>query len=60
LHVFAGFALTWLATLNLYDVNRPTLDLATFYGFRPNWALSFHFRNVFRSRSFGVGVQHRF
>lgn len=50
----------WLAMLDLYNLNRLTLDLATFYGFQPNWAFSLHFRDVFHTRSFGMGIQHRF
>jgi phospholipid/cholesterol/gamma-HCH transport system substrate-binding protein len=50
----------WLAMLDMYNLNRLTLDLTTFYGFQPNWALSLHFRDVFHTRSFGMGIQHRF
>jgi phospholipid/cholesterol/gamma-HCH transport system substrate-binding protein len=53
-------ASNWLAMLDLYNLNRLTLDLATYYSFQRNWAVSLHFRDILYTRSYGIGIQYRF
>jgi phospholipid/cholesterol/gamma-HCH transport system substrate-binding protein len=51
---------TWLAMLDLYNLNRPTLDLSTYYTFQINWAFSLHLRDILHTRNWGMGIQYRF
>lgn len=49
----------WLR-LDLYDLNRPTLDVSAHYGWASNWALGLHVRGLLQVPSYGLGVQYRF
>ncbi|MDR5684184.1 MAG: MlaD family protein [Armatimonadota bacterium] len=50
----------WLTMLDVYNLNRLTLDLTTYYSFQPSWAISLHLRDILYDRSWGIGVQYRF
>ncbi len=49
----------WLR-LDLYDVNRLTLDASLHYGLAPHWALGLHVRGLLQVPSYGFGIQYRF
>ncbi len=49
----------WLR-LDLYDLNRPTLDISAYFGWTPNWALGLHVRGLLQLPSYGLGIQYRF
>jgi len=50
----------WWLTLNLYDFNRLTLDVAGYYEWAPQWSVGLHVRDVLQSPSYGLGVRYRF
>lgn len=50
----------WRLAVDLYNLNRLTLDVSTHYQWVPHWALGFHIRDVLQSPSYGLGIQYRF
>ncbi len=50
----------WRLSVELYNLNRLTLDVAARYGWMPHWAVGLHARDVLQSPSYGLGIQYRF
>lgn len=56
---YRSAALGWLS-LDLYNLNRLTLDVSGYYAWTPHWTVGVHVRDVLQSPSYGLGVQYRF
>lgn len=50
----------WRVSLDVYNLNRLTLDVSTYYGWTRHWSVGLHVRDVLQSPSYGLGVQYRF
>ncbi len=50
----------WRFSVDLYNLNRLTLDISTHYEWMPHWAVGLHARDVLQSPSYGLGIRYRF
>lgn len=50
----------WAFAIDLYNLNRLTLNLSAHYAASGNWAIGLHLRDLFQTPSYGLGVQYRF
>ncbi len=50
----------WRVSLELYNLNRLTLDVSTYYAWMPQWAVGVHVRDLLQDPSYGLGIQYRF
>ncbi len=50
----------WRVSLDLTDVNRPTLNLSLHYAVQPHLSVGLHLRGLLQEPSYGFGLQYRF